>query len=438
MSFASGQIINEYIIEKQIGKGSFSEVYLAHHSVLNVKVAIKRILKSKFPQDCYEREVNIHSKIDHPFATAFFSTFEDQTHYYIVMEYASGGSLLQYITQNGRLDEYKARHIFTQLISLLHYLHTQKQIVHRDIKLENIMLDDNGNIRLIDFGLGNEVSSDNNLFKTACGSLHYASPEMVSGQKYSFNSDIWAAGCVLYILVVGKMPFDDQNTPNLMKKILYQDPYFPEDLSPELLDLLRHCLLKDRVLRYSEIQIVKHPWICDYQDVDPFMNDQFVSFFDLSYQTPNNQQVLTKLELIGFPSEKVIDSVENGLFDKYSTAYFIIQRLQKTSKLKFLCSMPSEPPQKIRRMSLAENKQNGISTSNPNISLREMATTQNFLLAKTDEGSSFHKGRTIRRKQFQMSQNGRKFGQMMTTGSLLRPGSIISQQNHPHIIKPMF
>ena len=430
MDLEVGSHINDYVIEMILGKGAFSQVYLASHTKLKTYVAIKRIRKEGFSSELFEREVRLHSQIDHPFAAAFYSAFADEQYFYIVMEYVSGGSLLSYIKKNGPMPEYKAKHIFSQLICFLHYLHKQLGTIHRDIKLENIMLDECGNIRIIDFGLGNTLSNDDNLLKTACGSLQYASPEMIAGEPYTINADTWAAGCVLYILTIGKMPFDDQNLKILMNKIISQDPYFPDTLSPELLDLLRHCLIKDRILRYSETQIPKHPWFSCGIDKDLFMSKDFVNHFDLSYKKPNDDQTLTKLEYLGFPREKVMESFQKNVCDKYTTAYYIMHRTLNNTKLKLNFSMPKEDPAQSGMISLIDHRQN--STSMMNITLNEMKAGRTNSLIKSQETTNVNSlamtnGRLVRRKFVQMSQSGRKFG-------LVGPSSFL--QKGPQIFKP--
>ena len=156
----------------------------------------------------------------------------------------------------------EARKFFVQLLSALEYVHTTLHIVHRDIKAENVLLDKNFNARLIDFGLCN--TWQNGMLLTSCGSLCYASPEIVAGRPYSTPTDIWSLGCLLFAMAVGTLPFYDSNQKRLAQKILYGQPVMPSTLSDELADLLTKLLVKDPNERATIQQIKEHPWVRDY------------------------------------------------------------------------------------------------------------------------------------------------------------------------------
>ena len=167
-------IIGDYIIEKHIGSGTFASVLLGVHQVTKTRVAIKRIPKNNFNdangEARFQREVNLIRGLDHPFIAEFYDVLEDESNYFIIMEFVENGNMLDYVNTNGELHEPQARHFFCQLISVLEYLHEVKKIAHRDLKAENVLLDKNFNIRLIDFGLSNMFTEDNPFLKTACGS----------------------------------------------------------------------------------------------------------------------------------------------------------------------------------------------------------------------------------------------------------------------------
>ena len=162
--------IGEYLILEQIGKGSFSTVYRARHKRSNFLVSIKIISKEVIQRDKLEKELNIMKALDHPFAIALFDFFENDQNYFIVMENVEGTSLHQHIKEHGAFPEWLCKHFFCQIICVLDYLHNKLKIAHRDLKLDNIMLDRNGNIRLIDFGLGNQYKGISEVLSTACGS----------------------------------------------------------------------------------------------------------------------------------------------------------------------------------------------------------------------------------------------------------------------------
>ena len=185
------RIIGNYILRKQIGKGSFATVWRAEHLLAKQNVAIKVIDNSTIQDEDartrFIREINIMKQTDHPFISKLFEIIETPRFTYIVMEYAENGSILTYVNTRGRLPEKIVRRYFSQLISALEYLHNVAFVAHRDLKAENVLLDCNYNLRLIDFGLSNNFSISSPELKAACGSPACASPEMVLGHNYLFH-----------------------------------------------------------------------------------------------------------------------------------------------------------------------------------------------------------------------------------------------------------
>lgn len=161
--------LNNYLFGEKIGSGGFSSVYKAIHLPTKIPVAIKMLTKQKFPIDKLRRELKIMELLDHPYTISLFEFIEDSNFFYIVMEYINGMSLYKLITNSGPLPEPTIKKYLVQVLSVLDYIHNDLHIAHRDIKPENIMIDENDNIRIIDFGLGNVFDSETFL-KTACGS----------------------------------------------------------------------------------------------------------------------------------------------------------------------------------------------------------------------------------------------------------------------------
>lgn len=164
----------EFILESQLGSGSFASVWVAMHVNLRKRVAIKIITKHSVrtpkARHRFDREVAIHKEIQHPHIASLFSTTENILNFYLVMEYIPGGSLHQKIASNGRLSEGEAHHYFVQILSALDYLHNEKHIAHRDLKADNIVIDQNNNIRLIDFGFSKIFDNNTDPMTTLCGS----------------------------------------------------------------------------------------------------------------------------------------------------------------------------------------------------------------------------------------------------------------------------
>ncbi|XP_013911581.1 PREDICTED: NUAK family SNF1-like kinase 2 [Thamnophis sirtalis] len=227
---------HRYEFLETLGKGTYGKVKKARERSGKL-VAIKSIRKDKIKdeQDLLHirREIEIMSSLNHPHIIAVHEVFENSSKIVIVMEYASKGDLYDYISERQRLTEQEARHFFRQVVSAIYYCH-KNGIVHRDLKLENILLDANGNIKIADFGLSNVFQQDR-LLQTFCGSPLYASPEIVNGRPYKGPEvDSWSLGVLLYILIHGTMPFDSHDYKTLVKQITRGDYKEPTKLSGKL------------------------------------------------------------------------------------------------------------------------------------------------------------------------------------------------------------
>ncbi|KAG2464498.1 NUAK2 kinase, partial [Polypterus senegalus] len=252
---------HRYEFLETLGKGTYGKVKKAVETSGRV-VAIKSIRKSKIKdeQDLIHirREIEIMSSLNHPHIIAIYEVFENKDKIVIVMEYASEGDLYDYISEKQKLTEQEARHFFRQIVSAVHYCH-KNGIVHRDLKLENILLDGSGNIKIADFGLSNLFHRDHYL-QTFCGSPLYASPEIVNGRPYRGPEvDSWSLGVLLYTMVHGAMPFDGRDFKNLVKQITngeYREPSKHSDAS----GLIRWMLMVNPERRATVEEIAAHCW----------------------------------------------------------------------------------------------------------------------------------------------------------------------------------
>lgn len=175
------------------------------------------------------------------------------------MEYASGGELFEYIVKRKRLQEEQACRFMQQIVSGVEYIH-KNRICHRDLKPENLLLDEQNNIKIVDFGLSN-IYKEGETLKTACGSPCYAAPEMIAGKKYhGLNSDLWSCGIILYAMTCGYLPFEDPNTSKLYKKILNCDFLIPGFISKASKDLIKKILNTDPTKRFTVEDIRQHEW----------------------------------------------------------------------------------------------------------------------------------------------------------------------------------
>lgn len=236
---------------------------LATHVVTGHKVAVKILNKAKIKQlgmeEKVQREINILHLCTHPHIIRLYEVVDTPTDIFLVIEYVSGGELFDYIVSKGRLSADEARNFFHQIISGVEYCHFQK-IVHRDLKPENLLLDANLNIKIADFGLSN-LMRDGDFLRTSCGSPNYAAPEVISGHLYAGPEvDVWSCGVILYALLCGSLPFDDESIPNLFKKIKSGMYSLPTHLSQLAKNLIPRMLEVDPMKRITIPEIRLHPW----------------------------------------------------------------------------------------------------------------------------------------------------------------------------------
>ncbi|XP_025075803.1 uncharacterized protein LOC105433843 isoform X2 [Pogonomyrmex barbatus] len=234
-------------IIKKLGQGTYGKVQLGINKETGQEVAIKTIKKCKIETEAdlirIRREIQIMSSVQHPNIIHIYEVFENREKMVLVMEYAAGGELYDYLSERKVLSEHEARRIFRQIATAVFYCHKHK-ICHRDLKLENILLDQVGNAKIADFGLSN-VFDEQRLLNTFCGSPLYASPEIVKGTPYHGPEvDCWSLGVLLYTLVYGAMPFDGSNFKRLVKQISqsdYFEPKKPSPASPLIKEMLTVC-----------------------------------------------------------------------------------------------------------------------------------------------------------------------------------------------------
>ncbi|KAH8883632.1 kinase-like protein [Thozetella sp. PMI_491] len=302
----------EYILGSTIGEGEFGKVKLGWKQEGGVQVAIKLIKKDQLGSNPnrmakIRREVAILQQLSHPNIVKLHKMEESERHFGIVLEYASGGELFDYILNHRYLKDNAARRLFAQLVSGVGYLH-KKGIVHRDLKLENLLLDRNRNIIITDFGFANTFdpveelteeeelnltdreyvkrlgldkvkpngSRKGDLMQTSCGSPCYAAPELVvSDSLYTGRKvDVWSCGVILYAMLAGYLPFDDDpanpegDNINLLYKYIVNTPLtFPEYVTPHARDLLRRILVPNPRKRADLFEVARHSWLSEWAHV---------------------------------------------------------------------------------------------------------------------------------------------------------------------------
>ncbi|KAF9646806.1 Pkinase-domain-containing protein [Thelephora ganbajun] len=278
VSEGSCRVLSDYILTKTLGVGSMGKVKLAQHVNSGEKFAIK-ILPRVIPnpntssetvakatvKDASNdirplREAALSMLLHHPYICRMREMTVHQNRYYMVLEYVNGGQMLDYIISHGRLRERAARKFARQIGSALEYCH-KNNVVHRSLKIEDILISQAGNIKIIDFGLSNVYDPSTHL-KTFCGSGYFPAPEMLNAKAYiGPEGDVWSFGVVLYVLACGKVPFDDRDMPALHAKIKRGSVGYPVWLNPGCKHLLSRMLVTDPSTRATLTEVLNHPWM---------------------------------------------------------------------------------------------------------------------------------------------------------------------------------
>ena len=358
------QQIGAYDVVRTLGEGSFGKVKLATHRFTKQEVALKIISRKKLiSRDMagrVEREIQYLQLLRHPHIIKLYEDLDihekilaDRCRYTVitsptdiimVLEYA-GGELFDYLVKHGKMAETKARRFFQQIVCAVEYCHRHK-IVHRDLKPENLLLDSDLNVKIADFGLSN-IMTDGNFLKTSCGSPNYAAPEVISGKLYAGPEvDVWSCGVILYVLLVGRLPFDDDLIPALFKKIStgsYQTPPFVSSGARHII----HKMLKvNPVQRISIPDIRQDPWF--NEDLEDYLKQPVEEFIDTgvdpnkaidprslapgkppAVQEQIHESVIGKLgKTMGYAKDDVQDALRKDEPNAIKDAYLIVRENQ--------------------------------------------------------------------------------------------------------------
>ncbi|XP_073498183.1 MAP/microtubule affinity-regulating kinase 4 isoform X2 [Phyllobates terribilis] len=314
--------VGNYRLLRTIGKGNFAKVKLGRHVLTGREVAIKIIDKTQLNPSSLQklfREVRIMKGLNHPNIVKLFEVIETEKTLYLIMEYASGGEVFDYLVSHGRMKEKEARAKFRQIVSAVHYCH-QKNIVHRDLKAENLLLDSEANIKIADFGFSNEFTPGGKL-DTFCGSPPYAAPELFQGKRYNGPEvDVWSLGVILYTLVSGSLPFDGQNLKELRERVLrgkYRVPFY---MSTDCESVLRRFLVLNPTKRCTLEQIMNDKWMnigFDSDDLKPYKEPEE------DHADPKRIEIMLEM---GYSREEIKDALNSNKYNEVMATYLLLGR----------------------------------------------------------------------------------------------------------------
>ncbi|XP_034145863.1 MAP/microtubule affinity-regulating kinase 3 isoform X3 [Esox lucius] len=398
--------IGNYRLLKTIGKGNFAKVKLARHILTGREVAIKIIDKTQLNPTSLQklfREVRIMKILNHPNIVKLFEVIETEKTLYLIMEYASGGEVFDYLVAHGRMKEKEARAKFRQIVSAVQYCH-QKHIVHRDLKAENLLLDADMNIKIADFGFSNEFTMGNKL-DTFCGSPPYAAPELFQGKKYDGPEvDVWSLGVILYTLVSGSLPFDGQNLKELRERVLRGKYRIPFYMSTDCENLLKRFLVLNPAKRGTlEVreegpnQIMKDRWInagCEEDELKPFVEPET----DIT-----DQKRIDIMVGMGYSREEVTESLTRMKYDEITATYLLLGR--KSTELDASDSVSSSNLSLAKARPSSEHNNNGHSPAHPKAQ-RSVSGTQKQRRYSDQAGPSIPSVVYPKRSQTTSADNG--------------------------------
>ena len=314
--------IGNYSLGTEIGSGAFGKVFLGTHIITGESVAIKvfdKFLLSQTPEDLLliQKEISILKIIKHKHIAQLYQIMETPRYIYIVMEYCEGKDLMDYIITKTRLTEMESLKLFQQLISALTYLHNQ-HIAHRDIKIDNMLLDAQMNLKLVDFGLSTKYE-ENVLLTQPCGTVVYAAPEVLEGKEYNgMLIDVWSSGIVLYGMISGYLPFCDQDDEVNRQSVLSGKIEMPEFFSKEVKDLLAHMLDMDVSKRYTLQDIQEHEWFGLNEGI------MLPGIVIGKNKIPIDERILNMIQAYGLDKDSVRRKVEENKFDEESAMYYLL------------------------------------------------------------------------------------------------------------------
>ncbi|KAG1351972.1 hypothetical protein G6F62_002832 [Rhizopus arrhizus] len=330
--------VGDYWLGKTLGKGSSGCVKIGIHKMTGEKVAIKIIPKSHLAanasvEKAVKREIAVMKLIKHPNIMSLLDVIDlsDSPNLYLILEYVQGGELFEYLVSRGKLSEKEARKYFQQIIIGLDYCH-RHLICHRDLKPENLLLDREKNIKIADFGMAS-LQPTGSLLETSCGSPHYASPEIVNGIPYDGSaSDIWSCGIILYALLSGHLPFDDDNIRQLLNKVKMGKYKIPDHVSNEARDLIQKILVINPSKRLTMKEVQSHPWFT----VDPPPN--LTTLPDpptateigrpVGHISEVDDRILETLKVLWteLSTEKILEALLNTDYNMQKVTYVLLQR----------------------------------------------------------------------------------------------------------------
>ena len=345
--------IGNYTMLETVGQGTFGEVMLGVERHTRESVAIKILEKDKITDDDARQrlvnEIAILHRVQHANLVQLLEVIDEGDRIYLVTEYVGGGELFAHIVQRGRLEEAEAVKLFAQMVAAVDSCHRQ-HVIHRDLKPENVLLDAAGDIKVIDFGLGTILSYGDEVLTVACGSPHYAAPEMLLGGGYlGQRADMWSLGVCLYAMMCGCLPFDEPEMDVLYDRIIAGEYDFSPapNLSHACKDLICGLLCSSPDQRLTARQVLNHKWMRTAGSVPP--QSLAVGLLG-AVVDPACRQLVRRMEVeYGMPAKDVVEALRRGERSALTSPYWLLRQreLRKGTIQRYTPHMPRPPPPRL-------------------------------------------------------------------------------------------
>ncbi|XP_022286461.2 uncharacterized protein LOC111099464 isoform X2 [Crassostrea virginica] len=320
--------VGSYILGKTLGEGSFAKVRQGVHLIAHEKVAVKVVPKKallvrEFVRKNVRREAIVLQKLSHPNIIKMYEVMETENSYYLVLEYADCGEFIKYLSIKKCLPENECRKYARQITSAVDHMH-MSNIVHRDLKLENFLLDANMDIKIIDFGLSNVFYGDTSL-STQCGSPAYAAPEILNNQKYGPAVDIWSIGVCLFAMLVGSLPFVPQPANNIaqLHTLILKGCEIPDSLSEECREFLQAMLLSDPRRRTKMEELLRHPWLVKENEEPVFRQSAVANLLPL---VPQASVINYMTKMFDFKESEVLNALGERKVNSIAATYHLLKK----------------------------------------------------------------------------------------------------------------
>ncbi len=327
----------------RLGRVGSAAVFEGRHMYTGCPVVLKLVHKTGITSvedvTMLVRDIRITKTMDHPFIIGLLDLLDDADYYYLIFEHVSGGTLFDYIIRNGRLREIEVQRIFTQLISAVQCIHEEHNDAHPDIRAESILLDEMRNVRIADFGLSRRLANGKGegVLVTPCWTAGYASPEILEGKVHTAATDIWSLGVLLYVMIVGKLPFRANSFDELCNMICFMDPDIPDAVSSPFRNLLRRMLSKDPAKRPVCSEIARDLALGRFRGA-------LRSGMAGMRATSMDQGIFQELEHLGYDTGGLEQELRHFLINERTASFKMLKRRKTIEELGSLCRVAAPKP----------------------------------------------------------------------------------------------